>query len=79
MELGALFANANHRKQPRNTKSRKQDSKGKGAASDTWKKDATCHFCGKKGHIKPDCFSYKKQQGTASGGKTPGRNNNLAA
>ena len=24
-----------------------------------WKRNATCHFCGKKGHIKPDCRAYQ--------------------
>ncbi len=23
-----------------------------------WRRNAVCHYCGKKGHIKPDCRSY---------------------
>ena len=25
---------------------------------DSWKRQATCHFCGKKGHIKPNCCTH---------------------
>ena len=29
---------------------------------DEWKKKATCHMCGKKGHIRPDCHLKEDEQ-----------------
>jgi hypothetical protein len=31
---------------------------------DSWHKDAECHHCGKKGHIKPNCPELKDARGT---------------
>jgi Reverse transcriptase (RNA-dependent DNA polymerase) len=31
---------------------------------DSWHKDAECHHCGKKGHIKPNCPDLKDSKGT---------------
>ena len=31
-----------------------------GEDDEAWKKEATCHHCGKKGHIRPDCRILKK-------------------
>jgi hypothetical protein len=67
-----------------NNNTNRHTNKGKSPASgggSAWKKDATCHYCGKRGHIKTDCYSFLRSQGkpTGSGHKPAGRANvNLA-
>lgn len=65
MDLGMFTQssqNNNNQRPNRNNNRNNNRNKGKqpvnSRGNDAWKKDATCHFCGKRGHIKPDCFSY---------------------
>ena len=64
MDLG-LFRQTQQRP-TRPNKGQNTRGKGKAPVSDAWKKDATCHFCGKKGHIKKDCYSFLRSQGRAN-------------
>lgn len=47
--------------------------RGQKKDNDAWKKEATCHHCGKKGHIKPDCFSFQRSQGKSAPQKGKGK------
>ena len=31
-----------------------------------WKKDAVCHYCGKRGHIKPDCHKLRRDNNSSN-------------
>lgn len=68
MDLGMFTQTNNSRSnQNRPNTNNNRNAKGKSRANgDAWKRDATCHFCGKKGHVKPDCYAYKRQQGGPS-------------
>lgn len=54
-----------------------QESRAQSSASSSsdWKKKAVCHFCGKKGHIKPDCRSFLSSKTRDRKGKGPARVN----
>ncbi len=64
MDLGTFQATGSRRTQPHN----RNAARGKAPHTnrpnnDAWKKTATCHYCGKKGHIKPDCRAFARSKG----------------
>ncbi len=54
MDLGAFFQQPKQPYQP----NRGQNSRGKAPAAYSQKRDITCHYCGKPGHFKKDCYSF---------------------
>ena len=47
---------------------KKYEENSKGSTSDTQKETRSCHWCKKPGHLKKDCFAWKRKQ--ASEGKS---------
>ena len=49
----------------------KSDGKGKGFGKkgQTTNQAVYCHYCGKQGHMKKDCFKFQRDQGNGKGGK----------
>lgn len=40
----------------------KSKERGKSHSKSRGRKDIECHHCGKKGHIKHDCYAWKREQ-----------------
>ena len=52
------------------------NNRNNGKYDDSWHKDATCHNCGKKGHIKPNCPDLDKNETTNNNNGTETEDNN---
>ncbi len=81
MDLGTFTASANYTQANSQRRGNPNNNKNKGkstfysntprpSSSGDWKKNATCHYCGKRGHIKPDCNQLRRDNNptTVKGG-----------